>query len=184
MKISPLEIKGNWKATPETHSDHRGFFREWFKKSEILEITGQNFDVSQANISTSQTGVLRGIHFSSAPEGQAKWVTCMAGAILDVIVDLRPESETYRQWTSVELNSENGEAIFVDERMGHAFLSLQDSTTVAYLLSSLYQPEFEYGINPFDLSLGIKWPSSGLILSDKDQNAPTLEMHVRMGHVK
>lgn len=184
MKISPLEIKGNWKATPETHSDPRGFFREWFKKSEIFEITGYNFDVSQANISTSQNGVLRGIHFSSAPEGQAKWVTCIAGAIMDVIVDLRPESETFRQWISVELNSENGEAIFVGERMGHAFLSLQDSTTVAYLLSSPYQPELEYGINPFDLSLGIEWPSSGLILSDKDQNAPSFEMQVRMGHVR
>lgn len=184
MKLEPLEIHGNWKATSKSHSDTRGIFREWFKESDIFEITGMHFDVAQANISTSQKGVLRGIHFSSAAEGQAKWVTCLTGSILDIIVDLRPESDTYKKWTSIELNSKNGEAILVGERMGHAFLVLQDSTTVAYLLTSPYQPEFEHAIQPFDLSFAISWPMADVILSEKDQNAPTLDTHVRMGHVK
>lgn len=183
MKLSPLEIMGNWKATPETHLDHRGSFNEWFKHSEILEKTGKSFDVSQANLSTSHKGVLRGIHFSSSPVGQAKWVTCVTGAIMDVVIDLRPESETYKKWTTVELSAENGDAILVAERMGHAFLTLQDATTVAYLLTSPYQPEFEHEIQPFDSSIGIDWPNKHPLLSEKDKNAPTFEMNVSMGYV-
>lgn len=176
MKLTPLGIEGAWLAESPVHADERGFFREWFKSSDVLAATGIDFGVQQANISSSARGVVRGIHYSLAPAGQAKWVTCVSGLIRDVIVDIRPGSDTYGKHEVVELSGVSGRAVLIGARLGHGFVSIADGSTVAYLLSSPYSPGDEYEINPLDPELGIDWVLSGseLKLSPKDQAASSL----------
>ena len=176
MKLSPLRIEGAWVAESPVWEDERGFFREWFKTSDISRETGRDFSVAQANISSSARGVVRGIHYSLAEGGQAKWVTCVSGSIRDVIVDIRPSSPTYGKSVVVELSSASGNAVFISEGLGHAFVSLEDASTVAYLVSSPFSPTDEYEINPLDSELGIDWglPIGELRLSPKDAAAPSM----------
>ena len=110
-KLTPLSIEGAWLFESPSHGDDRGFFREWFKSSTISETLGREFSLSQSNLSRSKKGVVRGIHFSLAPMGQAKWVTCANGAIWDVVVDIRPNSPTFKRWEAIELRAEEGQAL-------------------------------------------------------------------------
>ena len=176
MKFQPLGINGAWLVESEVFNDERGSFREWFKLDEIRNATGINFSVAQANTSTSKKGVIRGIHYSLSREGQAKWITCISGRILDIIVDIRPGSPTFTKWVQVELNSVNGKAVFIEAGLGHAFLSLESLSTASYLLTSTYSPNDELGINPLDPEIGIKWPisNSQMIISGRDQESNTL----------
>jgi len=176
MNLTPLGIDEVWLAESPIWSDDRGFFREWFKSEDIRHATGKDFGIEQANISLSSRGTLRGIHYSIAPRGQAKWITCVAGAIKDVIVDIRPESQTFGQWIEVELSGNSGKAVFISEGLGHGFVALQDNTAVAYLVSTPFSPTDEFGINPLDEKVGINWgmDMSQLKISEKDKKAPTL----------
>jgi dTDP-4-dehydrorhamnose 3,5-epimerase len=176
MKIKSLGIDGAWVAESPVWSDERGFFREWFKSEDVLAATGINFSIQQANISQSQRGVIRGIHYSLAPEGQAKWVTCVNGGIRDVIVDIRPSSPTFGKSVLVELNGLDGRAVLIGPGLGHGFASLADSSTIAYLLSSPYSPTEEFEINPLDPALGIDWgiDLAEVSMSEKDKMAPSL----------
>jgi dTDP-4-dehydrorhamnose 3,5-epimerase len=176
MELHPLGIEGVWLVTSPIKEDHRGSFNEWFESEEIFRLTGYRFSVEQANISTSHKNVLRGIHYSLAKKGQAKWISCINGAIQDVVVDIRPSSPTYRKSVLVDLLPNSGQAIFISKDLGHGFLSLLDNSRVAYLLSSQYSPVDEFEINPMDSELNIDWgiPSSEAILSVKDLTAPTL----------
>lgn len=180
MKLTSLGIDGAWLAESPVWNDERGFFREWFKSEVIFAETGINFMTQQANISQSQRGAIRGIHYSLAPQGQAKWVTCVAGSIQDVVVDIRPDSKTFGQWIDIELRGDSGKAILISEGLGHGFLALEDKTTVAYLLSTSFSPEEEFGINPLDEEIGIQWciDLSSLKISRKDKVAPTLAEQV------
>lgn len=183
MKILSLGIEGVWLAESPVWSDDRGFFREWFKSADVKNATGIDFGIEQANISLSSVGTLRGIHYSIAPSGQAKWITCVSGSIKDVIVDIRPSSPTFGQWLEIELSGDTGNAVFISEGLGHGFLSLEDNTTVAYLVSSPYSPEHEYEINPLDEKIGIKWGMElrELRISEKDKVAPTLASRLAEG---
>jgi dTDP-4-dehydrorhamnose 3,5-epimerase len=176
MKFTPFGIEGVWLAESTVWSDDRGFFREWFKSEDVKAATGRDFGVEQANVSLSSAGTLRGIHYSVAPRGQAKWITCVSGSIQDVIVDIRPDSKTFGQWVDVELKGDSGKAVFISEGLGHGFLSLEDNTAVAYLVSTPFSPNDEFEINPLDEKLGIKWGMqlSSLKMSGKDKIAPTL----------
>jgi dTDP-4-dehydrorhamnose 3,5-epimerase len=176
MKITPLEINGVWVAESPIWCDDRGFFREWFKLESIKVATGRVFAIEQANISLSSKGTLRGIHYSVAPKGQAKWITCVSGAIKDVIVDIQPESSTFGQWIDVELRGDSGKAVLIGEGLGHGFLALEDNTAVAYLVSTPFSPTDEFEINPLDETIAIDWGMqlSDLKISEKDKNAPTL----------
>ena len=179
MDFVPLEIGDAWICTSPVWSDDRGSFREWFKSEELISITHSTFEVAQANISVSNKGVMRGIHYSLAPAGQAKWVTCVSGAIIDVIVDIRPTSPTFGKYKLVDLKGGDGRAVLIGNGLGHGFISLEDNSTVSYLLSSPYSPSEEYEINPMDPAIGIDWNlnlvgGAGVILSSKDANAPTL----------
>jgi dTDP-4-dehydrorhamnose 3,5-epimerase len=158
------------------HGDERGEFVEWFKGSALAEATGYSFNLAQANLSRSAKGTVRGIHFADVPPGQAKYVTCVRGAIIDYIVDIRVGSPTFGQWDSVEVTASSRNAVFLEEGLGHAFCSLEDDTTVAYLVSDIYRPDKEHGINPLDVSLGISFPfpPTELSLSSKDTQAPSL----------
>jgi dTDP-4-dehydrorhamnose 3,5-epimerase len=176
MKLTPLGIDGAWVAESPVWRDDRGFFREWFKYEDVKAATGREFGIEQANISLSSAGTLRGIHYSIAPRGQAKWITCVTGSIQDVIVDIRPDSKTFGQWIDVELKGDSGKAVLISEGLGHGFLALEDNTTVAYLVSTPFSPADEFEINPHDEKIGIKWEMdlSSLKISGKDKNAPTL----------
>jgi dTDP-4-dehydrorhamnose 3,5-epimerase len=176
MKITPLGIDGAWVAESPIWNDDRGFFREWFKSEDIKVATGRDFGIEQANISLSSAGTLRGIHYSLAPLGQAKWITCVAGSIQDVIVDIRPNSKTFCQWVEVELDGDSGKAVLISEGLGHGFLALEDNTAVAYLVSTPFSPADEFEINPLDQKIGIKWGMdlNSLKISGKDKIAPNL----------
>jgi dTDP-4-dehydrorhamnose 3,5-epimerase len=176
MKLTALGIEGVWLAESPVWSDDRGFFREWFKSEDIKNETGRDFGIEQANISLSSRGTLRGIHYSVAPRGQAKWITCVAGSIKDVIVDIRPDSKSFGRWIEVELRGDSGKAVLISEGLGHGFLALEDNTAVAYLVSTHFSPTHEYEINPLDEKIAINWgiEMRELKISDKDKNAPTL----------
>jgi dTDP-4-dehydrorhamnose 3,5-epimerase len=176
MKITPLEIEGVWVAESPIWSDDRGFFREWFKSEDLKTATGRDFGIEQANISLSSRGTLRGIHYSIAPRGQAKWVTCVSGSIKDVIVDIRPGSPTFGKWVEVELRGDSGKAVLISEGLGHGFIALEDNTAVAYLVSTPFSPGHEFEINPLDEKIAINWGMqiSDFKISDKDMKAPTL----------
>ena len=181
MTWQPLAVPGAYRVTQQVFGDPRGAFLEWFRAAELEEVTGRRFDLRQANLSVSAAGVLRGVHFADVPPGQAKYVTCVAGAVLDVVVDLRVGSPTFGTWDSVLLDDTTRDAIFVAEGLGHAFLSLEDGSVVTYLCSAPYRPSGEHGVDPLDPELGIAWPAVGrdgrpleLVLSAKDEAAPTL----------
>ncbi|MEU7384953.1 MULTISPECIES: dTDP-4-dehydrorhamnose 3,5-epimerase [unclassified Streptomyces] len=173
--MRPLAIEGAWAIEPEIFPDARGSFHEWFRDRDFREATGQDLNLAQANCCVSRRGTLRGIHFADVPPSQAKYVTCVRGAVLDVIVDVRTGSPTYRQWEIVRLDEETRHAVFLSEGLGHALFSLADDTTVVYLCSEGYAPQREHAINPHDPALGIPWPE-GIEprLSAKDATAPTL----------
>jgi dTDP-4-dehydrorhamnose 3,5-epimerase len=173
--MDPLGIDGAWAMTPRIHSDNRGSFLEWFRSGELAETLGYRLDIAQGNCSVSHRGVLRGIHFTDVPPGQAKYISCVRGAILDVVVDLRVGSPSFGQWEAVPLDDENRRAVFLSEGLGHAFMALTDQATALYLCSTPYAPGRERGVHPLDPDLGIAWPT-GITpaLSEKDVAAPPL----------
>jgi dTDP-4-dehydrorhamnose 3,5-epimerase len=183
MKLTPLGIEGAWLAESAVWSDERGFFREWFKAEEVFAATGVNFSIQQANISESRVGVIRGIHYSLAANGQSKWITCVAGTMRDVVVDIRPNSPTFGKSVHVDLSGTDGRAVLISAGLGHGFASLANSSTIAYLLSSPYSPTEEFEINPMDPELGIEWglEHSELSFSEKDKFAPTLAARLTEG---
>jgi dTDP-4-dehydrorhamnose 3,5-epimerase len=183
MKLTPLGIDGAWVAESPFWSDDRGFFREWFKSADVKNATGRDFAVEQANISISSKGTLRGIHYSIAPRGQAKWITCVSGSIKDVIVDIRPDSKSFGQWIEVELKGHSGKAVFISEGLGHGFVAQEDNTAVAYLVSTPFSPTEEFEINPLDQKIGINWGMdlSELKISGKDKIAPSLAERLAEG---
>ncbi|MEV0899944.1 dTDP-4-dehydrorhamnose 3,5-epimerase [Actinoplanes sp. NPDC049802] len=174
MKIRPLGIEGAFEVTPAQHGDDRGRFLEWYRFDALAEAVGHPLDLAQANLSTSVRGVVRGIHFADVPPGQAKYVTCVAGAVLDVIVDIRVGSPTFGSWEAVRLDDEDRRAVYLAEGLGHGFCALTEGATVAYLCSSTYRPGHEHGIHPLDPELGIAWPVGEPVLSAKDAAAPSL----------
>ena len=183
MLISPLAIAGAFEITTTVHGDSRGEFVEWFKAEELKHLTGHDFSLAQANLSRSARGALRGIHFADVPPGQAKYITCPYGSILDFIIDIRVGSPTFGQWAAVELTGENRNAVFIAEGLGHAFLALEDNSVVTYLVSDVYRPEREHGVNPLDSHIGLEFPmpSAELQLSEKDHAAPGLFEAQEMG---
>ena len=181
MKIRPLTIEGAFEITPVQHGDARGRFMEWYRFDHLAEAVGHPLNLAQANLSTSARGVVRGIHFADVPPGQAKYLTCVAGAILDVIVDLRTGSPTFGAWEAVRLDDEDRRAVYLAEGLGHGFCALSAGATVSYLCSSSYQPGREHGVHPLDPELGIAWPVDEPVLSAKDAEAPTLAEAVDNG---
>jgi dTDP-4-dehydrorhamnose 3,5-epimerase len=183
MTLTELSISGAFVATHKVFPDERGLFREWFKAEEIATITN-NFSVQQANFSKSKQFVIRGIHYSLAPEGQAKIVTCASGKIVDVLVDLRVGSSTFLKVDYVNLSEDSGKVVFIPTGVGHGFIVESESAAVVYLTSSGYAPDFEKAICPTDPELGIKWPiptQNHGIISKVDTEAPTLAQARKLG---
>lgn len=188
MHVTPLDIPGAWLFKPVVHSDERGSFTEYFRRDVVEQHVGHTLALHQANWSKSMAGAVRGIHFADIPPGQAKYVTCVHGAILDVVLDIRIGSPTFGRWDSAVLDEDNQCAMYVAEGLGHAFMALSDDTNVLYLTSAPYAPDREHGINPLDPALNIDWPTTNReghpltpTLSPKDTAAPSLAQGIREG---
>ena len=176
MTLQEMSISGAYLVTHKVFPDERGLFREWFKAEEV-ELIDKSFSVKQANYSISNQYVIRGIHYSLAPQGQAKIVTCASGRIVDVLVDLRVGSPTYLKVEYVELAEELGKVVFVPTGVGHGFFVKSETAAVVYLTSSGYAPDYEKAISPMDPELGINWPipeGELGIISKADTEAPAL----------
>jgi dTDP-4-dehydrorhamnose 3,5-epimerase len=178
VKARELAIPGAWEITPQQHADSRGAFFEWFTDHDFRAFAGHGFDLRQANCSVSAAGVLRGLHFAQLPPSQAKYVTCLRGAVFDVVVDIRVGSPTFGRWESVLLDDRDRRSVYISEGLGHAFLALQDDSTVMYLCSAGYDPDREHTICATDPELAIDWPTvdgAEPVMSDRDRHAPSLK---------
>ena len=145
-------------------------------------VLDHRFVIRQANHSVSQRGTLRGVHFADVPPGQAKYVYCTRGAVLDVVVDIRVGSPTFGVADKVRLDDVDRRGVYLSEGLGHAFLALTDDATVTYLVSEPFNPSGEHGIHPLDPALGLPWPADvEPLLSDKDAAAPTLDQAQQSG---
>lgn len=181
MDLKSLSISGPLIASSAVHADERGHFLEWFKLNELRAVTGSEIQFTQGNISQSHVNVLRGIHYSTSGLGQAKWVTCIKGRILDYIIDLRVDSPTFKKWEEIKMTGMEGVAVFIPQGFGHAFLSMEEGTLVTYLVSSDFDANAEKAINPFDPDIALKFPLNDLVISEKDQKAPSLKQQIENG---
>jgi len=175
MQVRPLAVADSYEFTPRAFPDHRGLFVAPFQEAALVEATGHAMRVAQTNHSVSRRGTIRGVHFADTPPGQAKYVYCPRGALLDVVVDVRVGSPTFGAWDAVRLDSVDYRAVYLAEGLGHAFVALEDDTVMAYLCSTGYNPSGEHGIDPMDPALDLPWPADLTpILSEKDAAAPAL----------
>ena len=175
MIFTETKLKGAFIVDAERRGDERGFFARIFCQKEFGEL-GLEANVAQTNVGVSvKRGTLRGMHFQYPPATEAKLVRCMHGAILDVIVDLRPESPTYLQHVAVELSSDGQRALYVPGRFAHGYQTLQDGTAILYQASAFYAPSAESGLRYDDPRLAIAWPLPVTAVSGKDSNFDLLE---------
>jgi dTDP-4-dehydrorhamnose 3,5-epimerase len=172
--VRPLSIEGAIEITPVQHGDARGVFLEWYRVDELRAHLGYPMRLAQANMSVSARGVVRGIHYADVPPGQAKYITCTAGAVLDVVVDLRLGSATFGRHESVRLDDVDRRAVYLAEGLGHGFCALSESATLTYLCTEPYRPEGERAVHPLDPDLGIDWPVATPLLSPRDAAAAGL----------
>lgn len=180
--MTELDIAGAWLVVPDVHEDDRGSFCELFRADRLENVLGYRPQTAQTNCSVSRRGVIRGVHYADVPPGQAKYVCCSNGAILDVVVDVRVGSPAFGRWTAVRLDDRNRHAVFMEPGLGHAFATLSEQATVVYLCSQPYAPGREHGISPLDPELGIEWPADiPPVLSPKDAAAPSLREAERTG---
>jgi dTDP-4-dehydrorhamnose 3,5-epimerase len=183
VKLTPLSIDGAFVLESPVWPDSRGFFREWFKRSDF-ETEGIDFPIQQANLSVSKRNVVRGLHYSLAPEGQAKVVTCAYGELADVLVDIRVGSPTYAAVDVVHLCTDEERSVYVPCGIAHGFCVTSEIGALAYLLSSPFNATLELDIDPFDDALNVPWPlSADAVISDKDANAPSLESRLSSGEL-
>ena len=172
MIFTETKLKGAFILEVKRLEDERGFFgRSWCKKE--MEDHGLNSNVVQANVSFNhKKGTLRGMHFQFSPYQETKLIRCTKGAIYDVIIDLRKNSPTYKQWIGVELTEDNYKMLFVPEDFAHGFITLQDNTAVTYQVTQYYTPGAEGGIRWNDPAVGIEWPVPVEVVSQKDKVHP------------
>jgi dTDP-4-dehydrorhamnose 3,5-epimerase len=182
MEIHERSLPGVFLVSAEKHEDVRGHFYEAFKRDALAEAVGHPLNIEQTNCSVTRRGGIRGIHSTNVPPGQAKLVTCLRGAVLDMVVDLRVGSPTFGQYEVTWLDAHATSSLYISEGLGHAFMALTDDSCVYYQCSTSYMPEHEVIINPFDRRIGLPW---GLvdepILADKYLTAPTLDEAVEGG---
>lgn len=175
MNFIKTKIDGVVIVEPKVFGDHRGFFMESYSKREF-ENAGLHYDFVQDNHSSSTVkGTLRGIHFQKGDKAQAKLVRCAKGAVLDVAVDLRKNSATYKQWVAVELSEENKRQLLIPRGFGHGFVTLTDDVEFLYKADNYYAPEADGGIRWNDPELAVDWGVAEPILSEKDSKSPYLK---------
>lgn len=169
MKFTETKLVDAYVIELERLEDERGFFARSFCQREFAE-RGLNPCIAQCNISfNKKKGTLRGMHYQAAPYTEAKLVSCISGAIYDVIIDLRHDSPTYCQWFAVELLAESGKMLYAPAGFAHGFQTLTDNTTVFYQMSEFYHPQYAKGVRWDDPKFGIEWVNPNRIISEKDQ---------------
>ena len=172
MKFSPTALAGACIIDIEPVPDERGFFARGWCREEFAR-HGLNPDLAQCSISfNKKRGTLRGMHYQAKPHEETKVVRCTRGAIYDVIVDLRPESPTFRKWIAVELSADNRRMLYVPPGFAHGFQSLVDDTEVFYQISTFYHPGSVRGVRWDDPAFGIEWPVMERVISNKDRQYP------------
>ena len=174
MKRIDTKLPGVYIIEPVVHGDHRGYFMETYSTRAFAEIGITNEFVQDNQSFTAQQGTLRGIHFQNSPMAQAKLVRVTRGAVLDVAVDLRLGSPTYKQWVGVELSAENKRMLFIPRGFGHGFVTLTDDVEFCYKVDNLYSKECDRGIRFDDPEIGVDWGVTKPVLSAKDTNSPML----------
>jgi dTDP-4-dehydrorhamnose 3,5-epimerase len=176
VEIRESSLPGAFVFRPVQHADDRGVFFEAFRADLFEAATGRRFDLRQTNVSVSAKGVARGIHFADVPRGQAKYVTVVAGSIIDYVIDIRTGSPTFGQWEAISLDDRDRVAVFLPEGLGHLFVATSETATVNYLTNDVYRPGSEHGITPLDseLALDLPFARDELLLSPKDVEAPSL----------
>lgn len=175
MKITKTKLDGVVIIEPDVFGDNRGFFMESWNKKTMSEL-GLDYDFVQDNHSKSTVkGTLRGIHFQKGDKAQAKLVRCVKGAVLDIAVDLRKNSPTFKQWVKVELSAENKKQLLIPRGFGHGFVTLTDDVEFLYKADNYYAPEADAGIRWNDPDIGVEWGIENPILSEKDKKNPFLK---------
>ncbi len=173
MIFHPTSVNGAYVVEPEKIEDDRGFFARVWCVNQFAE-RGLKAEVAQANLSYNvEKGTLRGMHFQRPPHEEAKLVRCTVGAVYDVLVDLRPQSRSYKQWFGTELTNENHRMLYVPPCCAHGYLTLTDRAEVLYLVSAFYEPKAEGGLRFDDPEFEIKWPVQPQIISTKDRSWPS-----------
>lgn len=174
MQLISLKLLGASILEPVVHGDHRGYFMESYNE-DVMKQLGVHYNFVQDNQSlSSEVGVLRGLHYQLNPKAQTKLVRVLAGAIYDVIVDIRRESPSFGQWVGVILSEHNKRQLLVPKGFAHGFCTLVPNTQVLYKVDEYYSPEHDRGILWSDPDLAIEWPTPNPVLSDKDQRHPLL----------
>lgn len=175
MIFRETKLSGVFEIHIEPKCDERGFFaRSWCQRE--FESNGLNSKLAQCSISfNARKGTLRGMHYQAAPYPEAKLVRCTKGAIYDVVVDLRPQSSTYKQWIGATLTAENRQMLYVPEHCGHGFLTLEDDTEIFYQISEFYHPELSRGVRWDDPAFSIAWPAAAGQMSERDRTYPNFE---------
>ena len=174
MRFEPCKVDGAWVVEPEPHVDDRGRFMRVWCHQEFLD-KSIRFAPVQGNMALSNhKGTIRGLHYQVAPALEAKLVRCTRGSIFDVVVDMRSDSQTYRQWSGTTLSATNGKMLLVPEGCAHGCLSLEDDTEIFYLASAYYSSEHVRGARFDDPALAIDWPDTVATMSDQDRNWPLL----------
>ena len=175
MKFEETKLPGIFEIHIEPKADDRGFFaRSWCRKE--FEAHGLDARMAQCNISFNRRkGTLRGVHYQVPPYSEAKVVRCTHGSIYDVIVDLRPQSPTFKQWTAIVLTAEKRNMAYVPENCAHGFLTLEDETEVFYLMSEFYDAASARGVRFDDPAFGIAWPATVEVISERDRTYPDFE---------
>src|SRR5262245_52059862 len=175
MLFTEIKLKGAYIIDLERREDSRGYFARAFCQNEFAAL-GLKDVIAQCNVAfNKKKGTVRGMHFQFPPAPETKLVRCTRGAILDVIVDLRPESPTYLQHVAVELSEDNGRALYVPERFAHGYQTLRDDTEASYAIGERYAPHAAGGLRYDESRLALKWPLPVTAISEKDQNLPPLD---------
>ncbi|MEV7092196.1 dTDP-4-dehydrorhamnose 3,5-epimerase [Amycolatopsis sp. NPDC051045] len=182
MQFRRLSVPDAYEFSPRAFPDDRGLFVAPFQEDTFRAAVGHPLRLGQSNHSVSRRGTIRGIHFADTPPGQAKYIYCPRGSLLDVVVDLRAGSPTFGQWDTAVLDSREFRAMYLAEGLGHGFVALEDDTVMTYFCSEPYNPSGEHGITPLDPALDLPWPADiEPILSAKDRDAPTLAEALEQG---
>ena len=170
MNFIPQKVNDHLLIIPDLHDDERGVFRRSFCK-EVLKKNGINFNVVQGNISENYNKhTLRGFHYQSTPSNESKILTCISGSLFNIVLDLREDSSSYKKWSSVEINSQERQSLYVPSGCANAFLTLEDNTIVHYYMNDFYNPSSYKGIRYNDPTFSFEWPHEPKIISEKDLN--------------
>lgn len=175
MKFNQTKLKGVFEIEIEPHADERGFFaRSWCQTE--FEQHGINPRLVQCNISYNyRKGTLRGMHFQAEPYPEAKLVRCTRGGVYDVVLDLRRDSPTFKDWIGVELTANESNAIYVPAGCGHGFITLEDGVEVAYQMSEVYHSDLACGVRWDDPQFGVQWPLAVEVISERDRTYPDFQ---------